>query len=243
VRSARTTISVNYLDDGESDYSHGRTTNFRNLHAPRESGRKDTGGDEFDEFAKHTLGRPFTREDHKTVNRYAGPNSNYLNINRHLREGHLDPEKVPPNHFLEYYEGESRGKPEQQHKNTLDDIHHVTKFVNSGRLPQDVVLHRGLASHVKFDDLKPGDTISHPAFTSASTDEKHAQKFRGHSGGMMEIHAKRGMPAAAMPSRYEREVVLPRDAKLRYAGTREEHDHLSYGAPSYKVHTFHYGDD
>jgi hypothetical protein len=106
----------------------------------------------------------------------------------------------------------------------------LERITQSGRLPRDVRLYRGVGPAFDSSALKPGSGMSSEGFLATSTGRDVAETFatlgtpkRGIAGTLFEIDAPAGSPSAWASSRPgEREVLFPRRTRLVVDSVREE---------------------
>ena len=120
-----------------------------------------------------------------------------------------------------------------QHK---QDIQQIDTAIQKGRLPENLVLYRGVgnwqkAFGVDSEDQLLGKTVQDNGFISTTTDVEKASNFSNHEseGGrtLVEIHAPKDMHAVAMPFfTSENEVLLPRGTQFKV--TAVEHTELHF---------------
>lgn len=129
---------------------------------------------------------------------------------------------------LELRAGNSLSDADRQLVDTLDAA------VARGRLPKQVVLHRGLRAQNPLSEaltagtLSIGDELIDPAFTSTSVDPGVVDFYRGAAGDILEIEAPDYLPALVLGDSAQREaeseVLLPRGATLQVVEIRTNPD-------------------
>ncbi len=154
----------------------------------------------------------FEPSHRKAINHWAGDMSkkgNYQKVNNHLRY-----EK--PIGAEEHY-----------------TIKHLDDMLEKHHTPQALHVYRGIHAPLShhIDNLKIGDIYADKGFVSTSVDPSRAAYFaRDHdpekNGKFMHIEIPKGSHATYMDHPHltpfsEREVLLPRDANLKYMGVSE----------------------
>lgn len=99
------------------------------------------------------------------------------------------------------------------------EVADLDALVAKGSLPEDLNLYRGQMPGSGVEDVPVGGVFHQPSYSSTSVSRSWAESF---GTNLIEIRARAGQKALVTGNATEREVVLPRDARLRVVDRREE---------------------
>ena len=175
--------------------------------APREIKSKK----EISEWASQHFpaGSKYPEEEIKGLNKYAG--NGYSRLNNSLRT--------------------NKGELTEATRATVEQL---DSALRRAKVPEDVMVFRGIKSQALAKKLEIGAEFHDHAFVSTSLHRSVAEKFSregpGKRGAVLEIRVPKGTNAAAFDSIWnggnlkEHELLLPRGSKFRVTGVRKTRD-------------------
>ena len=176
----------------------------------------------------HTF-KPLTEKERNSIWDYTG--NHFMRINRYHRTGSA----VKP--------GNTKDFTDQQNKYAKETTRYLDKSIKKHTTEHNIHLWRGFSKAFNDMKIKKGDIVSDKGFLSTST-KPHIAKKGFASDHFAHIKVPKGSKALNLGSMSsgltcEGEVLLPRNAKLRYEGKTTHKDNPDY--PEYsKITTIHH---